>query len=75
MEIVSTSNLVSSEAKNMKLWGSIAMQDEHLGFWSFPIFFRKETIFPLLIKLLLKNIWENQVLKIFLRALQTKHHS
>ena len=23
----------------MKLWGSTAMQDEHIGFWSFPIFF------------------------------------
>ena len=23
----------------LKLWGSIAMQDEYLGFWSFPIFF------------------------------------
>ena len=24
----------------LKLWGSIAMQDEHISFWSFPIFFR-----------------------------------
>ena len=23
----------------MILWGSTAMQDEHIGFWSFPIFF------------------------------------
>ena len=53
----------------LKLRGSIAMQDEHLDFWSFPIFFRKETIFPHLIKLLLKNIQENQVLKLFLWAL------
>ena len=26
--------------KIFKLWGSIAVQDEYLGFWSFPIFFR-----------------------------------
>ena len=35
------------------------MQDKHIGFWSFPIFFRvfhrQETIFPHLIKLLLKK--------------------
>ena len=24
----------------MKLWGSIATQDEHIVFWSFPIFFQ-----------------------------------
>ena len=27
----------------MKLWGSVGMQDEHLGFWSFLILFRQET--------------------------------
>ena len=49
----------------MKLWGSVAMQDELIGFWSFPIFFSH------LIKLLLKNIWKNQVLKLmFLWALE-----
>ena len=52
----------------LKLWGSIAMQDEHISFWSFPIFFeyciRQETNFSDLIKVLLKNIWKNQVLKI-----------
>ena len=59
----------------LKLQGSIAMQDEHLDFCSFPIFFQKETIFQHLIKLLLKNIRENEVLKLFLWALRTKHHS
>ena len=28
-----------SNTKNLKLWGSIAMQDEPVGFWPFPIFF------------------------------------
>ena len=23
----------------LKLWGSVAMQDQHIRFWSFPIFF------------------------------------
>ena len=55
----------------MKLWGSKAMKDEYLGFWSFLIFLWQETIFSHLIKLLLKNIWENQVLKLFLWALGT----
>ena len=51
----------------LKLWGSIAMQDEHVSFWSFPIFFRvlhQTGNFSHLIKLFLKNNWKNQVLKL-----------
>ena len=50
------------KAKIWKLWDSVVMQYEHLGFWSFPIFFWQEKIFPHLIMLLLKKIWENQAL-------------
>ena len=55
------------------------MQDEHIGFWSFPIFSsialdRKQTFHTF--KLLLKNIWKNQVLKLIcLLTLKTKHRS
>ena len=46
--------------KNLKLWGSIIMQNE--SFWSFPILFEyyiiQETIFPHLINLLLKTFGE-----------------
>ena len=45
------------------------MQYEHLGFWSFPT----QRIFLQLIKLYYKSIWENQVLKLFLWALEAKH--
>ena len=62
----------------LKLWGSIAMQDEYLGFWSFPIFFRVShyigknlsTLNQAFIK---KQVLENQVLKLFLLALEAKH--
>ena len=53
--------------------GSSTMQDEHLGLWSFHIFFeydiKQETISPHLIKPL------NQVLKFFLWVLEAKYHS
>ena len=46
--------------KNLKLWGSIIMQNE--SFWSFPILLEyyiiQETIFPHLINLLLKAFGE-----------------
>ena len=63
-------------SKSLKLWGSVAMQDELKGFCSFSIYifeccFRQETDFSHLIKLLLKKISKNQVIKlIFLWALE-----
>ena len=52
------------ESQTFKLWGSITMQDEHLGFWSFSIFFeyyiRQGRIFPHLSKLLLKAFGKNK---------------
>ena len=32
------------ESQTFKLWGSITMQDEHLGFWSFSISFLSITL-------------------------------
>ena len=46
------------------------MLDEHLGFWSFPIFLSialgREQSFSAVNQALIKSIWENQVLKHFL---------
>ena len=59
----------------LKLWGSIAMQDEHISFWSFPIFFRVlhqtgNKLFALN-QAFIKKHFEKQSLKlIFLWALE-----
>ena len=65
----------------LKLWGSITMHDEHLGFWSFLVYtfyeycIRQEIIFSHLIKLLLKSFYlGKQVPKLFLWELEAKHH-
>ena len=54
------------------------MQDEDIGFWSFPKFFeyciRQETNFSRLIQVLFKkNIWKNQVLKLGFRTVGTRN--
>ena len=60
----------------MKLWGSVAMQDEIIGFWSFPIFFRVlnqtgNKLFTLNQAFIKKDSKTYQVLKlIFLWALE-----
>ena len=60
----------------MKLWGSVAMQDEIIGFWSFPIFFRVlnqtgNKLFTLNQAFIKKHSKTYQVLKlIFLSALE-----
>ena len=63
--------------KVLKLWGSIIMQGEHLGFWSFPILFQVlhqiGNNLSTLNQAFIKSIWENQVLKLFLWSLETKH--
>ena len=55
------------------------MQDEHLGFWSFPILFQVLHYTGNSVstgnQAFIRNIWENQVLQLFLWALETKHHS
>ena len=62
----------------MKLWGSVAMQDEIIGFWSFPIFFRVlnqtgNKLFTLNQAFIKKHSKTYQVLKlIFLWALERK---
>ena len=65
--------------KFFKLWGSLAMQEEYLGLWSFPIFFgvlHETGKKPLTLnEAFMKRIWANQVLKPLLRALEGKHHS
>ena len=60
----------------MKLWGSAAMQDELIGFWSFPIFFpvfhqTGNTLFTLDQAFIKKHSRTYQVLKLlFLWALE-----
>ena len=54
------------------------MQDEHLGFWSFPIFFSSVALgnnFSKLNQAFIKSIRENQALKRFMWAIEAKHHS
>ena len=50
------------------------MQDEHLGFWSFPIYIRvlhkTGNNLSTLNQTFIKIIWESQVLKLFLWALE-----
>ena len=64
--------------KILKLRGSITIQDEHLGFCSFPIFFQALHLIgnnlSILNQAFIKSIWENQVLELFLWAAETKHH-
>ena len=58
--------------KNLKLWGSIIMQNE--SFWSFPILFEyyiiQETIFPHLINLLLKTFGKYVVTSVTTAGIQ-----
>ena len=56
------------------------MQDEHLGFWSFPMFFRVlhqtgNNLFTPNQAFIKKHLEKKEALKRFLWALKAKHHS